>query len=178
VLPVDAGPGTRSVRAADVSAAVERILAGEAEAVSRRGLRVGPDEVALFDVALMAAEPARISAFSIRIGGETVAAFRADGVVASTPTGSVGYGRAAGGPLVAPGTGVVTVVPVAPFQTNDDRWVLPPGDVAIAVERDETPVELVLDGRIEREVQTGEPIGLSSTAGLELLVVPESQPFF
>ncbi len=178
VLPVDAGAGTRSVPGADVAVAVERVLAGDAGTERRPTVRLGTGEVALFDVALMAAEPARISEFSIRYGDDRVAGFRADGVVASTPAGSVGYNRAADGPLVAPGTGVVAVVPIAPFATDADRWVLPPGEATLAVERDETPVELLLDGRIERAVSPGDPVALSPADGLEVLVVPESRPFF
>jgi len=177
ILPVGAGAGVRSVAAADLTAAVESVLANEARRVSRRAVRTGDDEVALFDVALMAAEPARISEFSIRHRGDRFAGFRADGVVASTPAGSPGYNRAADGPLLAPGTGVVAVVPVAPFATAADRWVLPPGDVALAVERDETPVELLLDGRVERAVAPGETVTLTAADGIDLLVVPVSQPF-
>jgi NAD+ kinase len=178
VLPVDASPGTRSVPAEAATAAVERVLAGDADTEPRPVLRAGPEELALFDVALLAAEPARISGFSIRYAGDRLAEFRADGVVASTPTGSVGYNRAAEGPLVAAGTGLAAVVPIAPFQTTTDRWVLPPGDLALAVERDETPVDLLLDGRVERTVSPGDPVSLSADDGIEILVVPESRDFF
>lgn len=178
VLPVDAGGGVRSVPADAVTAAVETVLADDARTEPRGAVRTGEDEVALFDIALMAAEPARISAFSVRHGRERVAGFRADGVVASTPAGSTGYNRAADGPLLAPGTGVVAVVPIAPFATNADRWVLPPDEVALAVERDETPVELLLDGRVERAVPPGEAVRLAPAGGIDVLVVPASQPFF
>lgn len=178
VLPVDADGGVRSVAADDLTAAVEGVLADEARTEPRPAVRTGEDELALFDVGLMAAEPARISAFSIRHDDERVAGFRADGVVASTPAGSVGYNQAADGPLLAPGTGLVSVVPIAPFATNVDRWVLPPDEVALAVERDETPVELLLDGRAERTVAPGETVSLGTTAGIDILVVSESRPFF
>lgn len=178
VLPVDAGAGVRSVRGDAVTAAVESVLADEARTEPRPAVRTGDEEVALFDVALMAAEPARISEFSIRHLGDRVARFRADGVVASTPAGSTGYNRAADGPLLAPGTGVVAVVPIAPFATNKDRWVLPPDAVALAVERDETPVELLLDGRVARTVSPGETVRLAPADGIDVLVVSSSQPFF
>ena len=178
VLPVDAGPGTRSVPAEAATAAVEKVLAGDCRTEPLSPVRTGTDEVALFDVALLAAETARISEFSIRYRGDRLTRFRADGVVASTPAGSVGYNRAADGPLVAPGTGVVAVVPIAPFRTDDARWVLPPEEVTLAVERDETPIEVLLDGRLERTASTADPISLEPAEGIEVLLVPESRSFF
>jgi NAD+ kinase len=178
VLPVDAGPGTGSVPAEAVRAAVEAVLAGDADTEPRSVLRTGAGEVALFDVALVAAEPARISAFSVRHRDDRLAAFRADGVVASTPAGSVGYNRAADGPLLAPGAGLVAVVPIAPFQTTTDRWVLPPETVAVAVERDETPVEVLVDGRVERTVSPGDPVSLALEDGIDRLVVGGSRSVF
>jgi NAD+ kinase len=161
-----------------VQAAVEAVLAGDADTESRPVLRTGAGEVALFDVALVAAEPARISAFSVRHRDDRLSAFRADGVVASTPAGSVGYNRAADGPLLAPGAGLVAVVPIAPFQTTTDRWVLPPETVAVAVERDETPVEVLVDGRVERSVSPGDPVSLALEDGIDRLVVGGSRSVF
>jgi NAD+ kinase len=181
VLPVAAGAGVRSVARADVESAVARLLEGEYGTLRHPVVWAdGPaaGTAALFDVALMAAEPARISEFAVHRGDDRVARFRADGVVASTPAGSAGYNRAAGGPVVAPETDAVAVVPVAPFTTHADRWVLPAGEVALSVERDETPVELLADGRTEATVAAGEPVSLSPLADLGTVVVPESEPFF
>lgn len=181
VLPVGDADGVRSVAPADVEAAVGRVLDGEYDTlrhpvVSTDG-PAGGTEV-LFDVALVAAEPARISEFAVHRGDERVASFRADGVVASTPAGSAGYNRAAEGPIVAPETDVVAVVPIAPFATHADRWVLPIEDVTLSVERDETPVELLADGRTEATVAAGDPVSLAPARDLRTVVVPESEPFF
>lgn len=203
VLPVDAGRGVRSVARDDAEVAVAHVLDGDFETVwhpvlsatvtgGDSGAADGNDDgpaggseggpttgtPALFDVALMAAEPARISEFAVHRDGERVARFRADGVVASTPAGSVGYNRAADGPILAPGTDVVAVVPVAPFATHADRWVLPAEDVSLSVERDETPVELLVDGRTEATVASGAPVSLAHDGDLRTVVVPESEPFY
>ena len=178
VLPVEAGDGIRSVPRSAAADAVESTLDGGESECSHPVLAAGAGVRALFDVALMAAEPARISEFSVHHDGEQVARFRADGIVASTPAGSVGYSSAAGGPLTAPGTGVLVVVPVAPFATDADRLVLPLDGVALGVERDETPVELLADGRTERDVETGDPVDLSPAGTVETLAVPESESFF
>jgi NAD+ kinase len=181
VLPVGVDEGVRAVPRDGAGAAVRRVLRGDVDlqrhpVVSVRG--AAAEVPMLLDVALMAAEPARISEFSVRYDGGTIARFRADGVVVSTPAGSPGYNRAADGPMLAPGTDVVSVVPVAPFTTDAGRWVLPAEDVTVAVERDETPVELLVDGRAERVVAAGQPVTLSHGGAIRTVVVPESSDFF
>ena len=70
------------------------------------------------------------------------------------------------------------VVPVAPFATDADRLVLPLDGVALGLKRDETPVELLADGRTERNVGNGDPVDLSPAGTVETLAVPESESFF
>jgi len=90
---------------------------------------------AVFDTTLVTNEPARISEYTVSVDGRTHATFRADGVVVATPLGSSGYGRAVGGPQLAPATGVA-VVPIAPFATHTDTWVLKP-PLSVRVERED-----------------------------------------
>jgi NAD+ kinase len=181
VLPIEAGEGVRSVSRPAADETLERLVGSDSPTERHPVLSVsgpGTDTRAVFDVTLAAAEPARISEFAVRSGGESVARFRADGVVTSTPAGSVGYNRSAGGPVVAPETDVVSVVPLAPFATDADHWVLPAEEVTLSVTRDETPVELLADGRSEGLVETGEPIDLAYAGAIETFVVPESARFF
>jgi NAD+ kinase len=181
VLPVEAGDGVRSVGRPAADETLERLLDSTYPTERHPVLAVsGPDTEAraVFDATLVAAEPARISEFAIRSDGESVARFRADGVVASTPAGSVGYNRAAGGPVVAPETDVLSVVPLAPFATDADHWVLPAESVSLSVMRDETPVELLADGRSEGLVETGDPIDIAYAGAIETFVVPEGARFF
>ena len=124
------------------SEAVPELLAGESlkalPTVEARPLAVsvGNDATtAAFDVTLITSEPARISEYTVSVGGRPRATFRADGVVVATPLGSSGYARAAGGPQLAFGTGLA-VVPIAPFATIADAWVLRP-PLSIRVERDD-----------------------------------------
>ncbi|UPV73461.1 ATP-NAD kinase [Halorussus limi] len=183
VLPVDAGPGYGGVDADAAATAVESLLADEFETVTRSvlsvavgGERVGP---AMADVMLVTAEPARISEYAVRSRGELVSRFRADGVVVSTPTGSHGYGRSAGGPILEPGTGVVGVVPVAPFAVDVDNWVVSAErPVELTVERDEGEVSLSLDDRQVRAVPPHTTVEVAEDGAVELVRVAESRPFF
>lgn len=181
VVPVESGAAVCSVAVGDATAAVERALADGGELATRRHPVVAPrgaaaDEHALFDLALMAGEPASISEFAVHAHGRRVARFRADGVVASTPAGSVGYNHTADGPIVAPGSGVLSVVPIAPFATDVHHWVLPIEEVSLSVVREGTPVELLVDGRAERTVDAHDPVSIGTAGSLEVVIDPAGTP--
>lgn len=180
-LPVDAGRALRSISREALDDATDRLLAGTFETVEYPVLEVasplGATRV-LMDAMLVTAEPARISEYRVWTGDEQVARFRADGVAVTTPAGSQGYARACDGPVTKPDTGVVAVVPVAPFATDEDVWVLPHDAVELVVERDETPVELLADDRSVGSVGPGESVRLGADGTLPIAVLPESRSFF
>lgn len=176
VLLVGAVAGLPSVPLDRTDAALERALAGQPTVERHPVVAVSGSfgsVRALFDVALMAAEPARISEFSVAGSNGRLARFRADGVVASTPAGSHGYNRRAGGSTVAAGTDVASVVPIAPFSMSAGHWVLPIESIELTVERDETPVELLVDGRRERVIDPDDTVSLSIVDALEMYALPD-----
>ncbi|WP_162224607.1 NAD(+)/NADH kinase [Halorussus amylolyticus] len=183
VLPVAAGPGYCAVPEPDAVAGVESLLGDEFDTVSRMvvSASVGRERAgrALADVMVVTSEPARISEYAVRSHGEEVGCVRADGVVVSTPVGSHGYGRSAGGPLLEPGTDALGVVPVAPFAVNVDSWVLDATDrVELTVERDEGEVSLLLDDRIVRPVPIDTPVEVVRDGAIRLARVAETRSFF
>ncbi|ELZ27293.1 sugar kinase [Halogeometricum pallidum JCM 14848] len=171
ILPVDCTVGHRSVPPERVGDAVRRLRSGEGRVVSHPALSVAvagePAGTALADVTLMTDAPARISEYAISTPEERVGSFRADGVVVATPLGSTGYARAAGGPTLAPDTGVVAV-PIAPYTTLPDSWVfrLP---VVLSVERDEASVSLIVDAEERRSVPPHAPVELAVNGHLPFL---------
>lgn len=171
VVPVDTGVGRYDVPADTVGAVVDAAARGTLETVPhpRLDVSVADDRVgtAFLDVTLLTADPARISEFAVGSGGwrETT---RADGVVVATPLGSVGYARAAGGPGLAPDTGVVAV-PVSAYAMHVQPWVLRP-PVSLSVERDEAAVTLRLDDQVTRPVSPGVPVEVAVGASVPLVV--------
>lgn len=181
VLPVEAGDTVRSVPGMGIGPAVEHLVAGAFETTQLPVLAAtGPETTtrALFDLMLVSGEPARISEYAVFDGEREVGRFRADGVVVATPAGSRGYARAAGSPVLGPDAGVVSVIPIAPFATDADRWVLPPERLAVCVERDETPIELLADDTTAGTVVPRRRLHLGIDGHLSVAVTAESVGFY
>lgn len=87
---------------------------------------------ALNDVVVAKGTIARMADFSVEIDSQPVAAFRADGVILSTPTGSTAYNLAADGPIVMPTVNCMVVTPICPHLLTI-RPIVVPGESAIAV---------------------------------------------
>jgi len=175
VLPVGAGRGVRSVPREAVVDAVADFVAADYDVARHQVVDVRVADRtrarALLDVMLVSAEPAQISEYAVDGDGERVARFRADGVAVATPAGSSGYASAAGGPILAHDTDAVAVVPIAPFETDIDHWVLPPEGLRVSVERDETDVHLLADDRVVGPVEPDEPVSVVPADGIDIAVV-------
>lgn len=172
VLAVGVDPGVPSVTRGAVSDVIAAALADDLPVTARRrfAASVDGDRVGTFvrDAMLTTDEPARISEYGVRSGDHRVARFRADGVVVATPAGSPGYLSDAGGPIVEPGSETLAVVPVAPFETDSDHWVLGDDAVSLAVHRD-VSVVLVADGTERGTVPTDTPVSLAPAGELQFV---------
>ncbi len=100
----------------------------------------------------------RIIEMSLRVDGELVSRFRADGLIVSTPTGSTAYNLSAGGPILQPRLPVMVLTPdlpaftVAPADRGADSSRV---DITLETQREE--VYLTLDGQEGFPVRAGQP---------------------
>ncbi len=100
---------------------LSRLLAGERRVLSRALIRVTlrhPDgtcdsALALNEVMVNRGSCNRAISVSMKINGNTMPAFSADGILIATPTGSTAYNMVNGGPVISPDCDVLTVKPVA-----------------------------------------------------------------
>ncbi len=97
---------------------------------------------------------------STSVDGMLLANYVADGLIASTPTGSTAYALAAGGPILPPELRNILLVPIAPHLSVDRAVVLSEGTVVSIALRDGSEASLSVDGQI--------PIGLADNDLVEV----------
>ncbi|HEU5321946.1 MAG TPA: NAD(+)/NADH kinase, partial [Methylomirabilota bacterium] len=113
--------------------AVEAMLAGRMEIeermvlaarVVRQGQAVG-EYAALNDVVITKSAMSRIINLGVAVDGRHATAYRADGLIVSTPTGSTAYSLSAGGPILFPVMDAVVLTPIASHTLTNRPIVLP-----------------------------------------------------
>ena len=82
---------------------------------------------ALNEVVVSRGRLARIVRVATWIDGDYLTTYAADGVIVSTPTGSTGYGLAAGGPILPPELRNIVLVPIAAHLSLERAMVLADG---------------------------------------------------
>ncbi len=167
--------------------AVESILSGNYSLSDRallavqvrKGGRVLHESVALNDAVISRGKISRLVRLRTRVNGEALTEFNADGLIVATPTGSTAYSLSAGGPILAPQSGVFVITPICPHVlTNRSVIVEDSSLIEIEASRAEIPVYLSVDGRdpITLELETTVAIRRSEKV-LPLAVLPESSFF-
>jgi len=154
------------VQVEDFPQVMERVLAGDYESEQRVALDVtvrgsGRDHRVyrvLNDATINKSALARIIEMRVTVGGEFVSAFRADGLIIATPTGSTAYNLSAGGPIIYPTMGAVVLTPICPHMLSNRPVVLPDNlDIEIGIATPNQEIFLTLDG------QEGLPIAQNDT---------------
>ncbi len=104
---------------------------------------------ALNEVVVSKGDIARMGEFAVELDGKSVARFRADGVIVSTPTGSTAYTLAANGPILTPDVDALVVTPICPHLLTL-RPIVVRGDALLTVRVEGIPNEalLTVDGQL------------------------------
>jgi NAD+ kinase len=92
------------------------------------------------------------------VDGRFLTTYVADGLIASTATGSTAYALAAGGPILPPELRNILIIPVAPHLSVERAIILAEGStVSITVKTDHQAV-LSVDGQIPVELEDGDRV--------------------
>jgi NAD+ kinase len=162
--------------------AVASIVKGEMEFSDRALLEVSvrtgngaPHTMTAFnDAVLSRGKISRLIRLELRVNGESLTEFNADGLIVATPTGSTAYSLSAGGPIVSPESGALVITPICPHVLTN-RSIIVAADAVIEIEVTErhNPVYLAVDGREPLEIQFGTIITLKhSNRVLPLAALP------
>ncbi len=120
---------------------------------------------ALNDLSILSGHGTKIINFDVSFKDENrvhcLGLFKADGVIAATPTGSTGYSAAAGGPILSPDVPAVILSPVCAFSLSSRPIVLPSsGQIIIdfAGTQNKDGGVLSVDGQESFDLQIGDKI--------------------
>jgi NAD+ kinase len=136
-------------------------------------------QIALNDAVLNKAALARIMDVTLRVDGEYVTTYKADGLILSTPTGSTAYSLAAGGPIVYPTVESFVVTPICPHTLTNRPLVIPDtAKIEIDFQSEDDAVFLTLDGQIGIELARGDHIVVRKAPEKLRLVRPAKKTYF
>ena len=112
------------------------------------------------------------------INGEPVTAYKADGVIAATATGSTGYSLAAGGPILHPQSADFLLVPISPHLSPAYPLVLPASSVVRLKVSTNHQAALSVDGHINLPLASGDVITIRHSASISRFLRIHSGDFY
>lgn len=166
-----------------MTAALNAVVAGEyridermmlkAEVVGRPPL---PMPFALNDIVLDNGSVSRVLNINLKINGEKVVTYIADGLIIATPTGSTAYNLAVGGPIMNPTMDAMIASPIAPFSLTTRPMILPGSDrLELDISTPHREAVLTLDGQVRLELKESEPVVITrADYTSKFIVFPEN----
>ncbi len=142
---------------------LDRVLDGDYETEKRMMLeaKVGGETLfALNEAVIGGASIFRIVDTELYCGGKKVNKYRADGIIASTPTGSTAYSMSAGGAVVDPGMEALLITPICSHSLSATPLIFSADCVLSVKNVSEREPELYLnvDGCEVRRIGFGESV--------------------
>ena len=132
---------------------------------------------AVNDAVLTQRALARLLDLEASLDGASIATYKADGLIVSTPTGSTAYTLAAGGPILTPDVQALALTPICPHTLTHRPLVLPP-DARLRIRNvSGGPVTLTVDGQWGHELADGTWIDVRK-ADRPLRMFQSPTPFF
>lgn len=114
----------------------------------------------LNDVVVQKSDGGRLIEFETYVDGLFLCAYRADGIVVATPTGSTAYALSGGGPILHPAMDAVTLVPICPH-TLGDRPIVVTSKSVVEIHVTDTHggrAQVTWDGRRAKPIAVGERV--------------------
>ena len=153
VLGVNAGRlGFLSENAPD--AVAEAILAGKMTIEERPVLQVECDATGAgvwpyaFNEVTVHRNGAAMLGVNVRLDGEQLPTYWADGLIVATSSGSTAYSLSVGGPIVLPESKVLIISPIAPHNLNVRPLIVPDDmNVGLDLQSRDASVTLTMDNR-------------------------------
>ncbi len=145
----------------------------------RRGETVVSRYEALNDVVLTKAAIARIIDLDTYVDSQLVCAYKADGLIVSTPTGSTAYSLSAGGPIIFPSVPAICLTPICPHMLTYRPVLVPEtSEVEVRCRGEDSSVFLTIDGQIGEPLKKDDSVVCRSSQYALHLIRPPRMMFF
>ena len=134
---------------------------------------------ALNDAVLTKSDIARMIDLDVYVDDQLVCAYKADGLIISTPTGSTAYSLSAGGPIIFPSVPAICLTPICPHMLTNRPVLVPETSRIRVISRgpDES-VYLTIDGQVGTPIRERDTIVCHSSQYALHLIRPPRQMFF
>ncbi len=134
--------------------------------------------IAFNDVVITSPQPSKMVQVNASISGERFNAYRGDGLIISTPTGSTAYNLAAGGPVVYPLTKAFIVTPISSHALGNQRPLVVPADFSIELDTEKYEAIATIDGQEVYPLEEGDVLYIEGAKkGAKLLHKKERDYF-
>jgi len=133
---------------------------------------------ALNDVVVTKSELARMIDFDTHVDDHFVAAYKADGLIVSTPTGSTAYSLSAGGPVIFPSVAALCITPICPHMLTNRPVIVPENSVIQILNHAENGTYLTIDGQVGEPLSSGDRIVCRASQKTIQLIRPPKMLFF
>lgn len=169
------------IQAVDVIAEREYVLSNRTvlEAEVERNGEILVQRAGLNDVVVSRGDVSKLIKLQTRINGAVLTEFNADGLIVATSTGSTAYSLSAGGPILAPDSGVFLITPICPHVlTNRSVIVSDQSVIEVSPSAGQRDVFLSVDGQELLKVHSGDVIRIKrSKHDLPLAMLPRMSFF-
>jgi NAD+ kinase len=128
-----------------------RMVVEERMMLAARVVRNGAvvcEHMALNDMVITKSAMSRIISLTVSVEGQYATAYRADGLILSTPTGSTAYNLSAGGPIVAPSVDAIVLTPICSHTLTNRPLVLPAAHRIEVTILSDQEIMLTVDGQV------------------------------
>ncbi|GBE24417.1 putative inorganic polyphosphate/ATP-NAD kinase [bacterium BMS3Bbin02] len=160
---------------------LKRLGAGDLDTVEHPTIAVefedGTATTAINDIVVEKVVSQRIVDLEVRIDGELLTTYRADGIIVATPLGSTAYSLSAGGPIVQPTVGCMVMTPIAPHSLLSRSFVLRSESIIGIRAVSARPAQVNVDGRGARQLERGETVRVTTSDRPVRFLLTGATPF-
>jgi NAD+ kinase len=144
-----------------------------------RGDRTVAHYEALNDAVITKASLARMIDLDAYVDRMFVCAYKVDGLIVSTPTGSTAYSLSAGGPIIFPSVAAFCLTPICPHTLTNRPVIVPESSVIrVVCFAEDGAAFLTIDGQVGEPLFKGDEIVCRTSAYAIHLVRPPRMMFF